>query len=376
MAIDLKPPMVTEAASVTKAVPGFVAGGWLTQKRVGIEDRVVFTERLALLLQTGVSLLEALTVMQHQTEQPAVAAVITALAQSVNEGKRFSVALASHPEMFSSPYISLVGAAEEGGFLGPVLEQLQQIDEKNLQLRSTLLTTLSYPAFLVVFSVAVVVFILVVIFPKFEDLFSTIRNELPPTTVALLAMSRFLLAYWPFVLGTLAAALWGLMVWVQSPRGVIWTDRLKTRLPVIGELYIKSSLVQIFNVLGLSLTNGVPVIIALRACQDAVDNSVFSQFIETVRNHVNEGRGISIGFRQADFIPPMVKQMIATGEDTGNLGVVILRVANFYEKDISKRVVVISKSIEPIMLLVMGVIVGLIVASLILPIFKLSRAAG
>jgi type II secretory pathway component PulF len=286
------------------------------------------------------------------------------------------VALASHPEMFSSPYISLVGAAEEGGFLGPVLEQLQQIDEKNLQLRSALLTTLSYPAFLVVFSVAVVVFILVVIFPKFEDLFSTIRNELPPTTVALLAMSRFLLAYWPFVLGTLAAALWGLMVWVQSPRGVIWTDRLKTRLPVIGELYIKSSLVQIFNVLGLSLTNGVPVIIALRACQDAVDNSVFSQFIETVRNHVNEGRGISIGFRQADFIPPMVKQMIATGEDTGNLGVVILRVANFYEKDISKRVVVISKSIEPIMLLVMGVIVGLIVASLILPIFKLSRAAG
>lgn len=110
------------------------------------------------------------------------------------------------------------------------------------------------------------------------------------------------------------------------------TDRLKTRLPLFGELYIKSSLVQIFNVLGLSLTNGVPVTIALKACQDAVDNSVFSQFIETVRNHVNEGRGISIGFRNADFIPPMVKQMISTGEDTGNLGVVILRVANFYRE--------------------------------------------
>lgn len=376
MAIDLKPPAANDKVPATKVEPGRFASGWLSQSRVGIEERVVFTERLALLLQTGVSLLEALTVMQHQTEQPAVARVIGALATSVNEGKRFSVALTAHPEMFSSPYISLVGAAEEGGFLGPVLEQLQQIDEKNIQLRSTLLTTLSYPAFLVVFSIAVVVFILVVIFPKFEDLFASIRNDLPPTTIALLAMSRFLLAYWPFVLGSLVAGVWALMTWVRSPRGVISTDRLKTRLPLIGELYIKSSLVQIFNVLGLSLTNGVPVTVALKACQDAVDNSVFRQFMETVRNHVNEGRGISIGFRNAAFIPPMVKQMISTGEETGNLGMVILRVASFYEKDISKRVVVISKSIEPIMLLVMGVIVGLIVASLILPIFKLSRAAG
>lgn len=111
MAIDLKPQTSTVVASVKTTAPGLLANWWLTQKRVSIEDRVVFTERLALLLQTGVSLLEALTVMQHQTEQPAVAAVIAALAQSVNEGKRFSVALALHPEMFSSPYISLVGAA-------------------------------------------------------------------------------------------------------------------------------------------------------------------------------------------------------------------------------------------------------------------------
>lgn len=376
MAIDLKPTAAVDKAPGTKAESGRWASGWLNQDRVGIEERVVFTERLALLLQTGVSLLEALTVMQQQTEQPAVAKVIGALATSVNEGKRFSVALTAHPKMFSSPYISLVAAAEEGGFLGPVLEQLQQIDEKNLQLRSTLLTTLSYPAFLVVFSIVVVVFILVVIFPKFEDLFASIHNDLPPTTIALLALSRFLLAYWPFVLGSAVVGAWALLAWMRSPGGVISTDRLKTRLPLLGDLYIKSSLVQIFNVLGLSLTNGVPVTVALKACQDAVDNSVFRQLMETVRNHVNEGRGISIGFRQTSFVPPMVKQMISTGEETGNLGMVILRVASFYEKDISKRVVVISKSIEPVMLLVMGVIVGLIVASLILPIFKLSRAAG
>ncbi len=374
MAIDLKPQLPEPAVSM--ADRGFRSPIRLGTPRVSIEERVVFTERLALLLQTGVSLLEALNVMAQQTEQPHVSAVIAELARSVSEGKRFSTALAAHPTVFSSPYVSLVTSAEEGGFLGPVLEQLQKMDEKNLELRSTLITTLSYPAFLVVFSVAVVVFILVVIFPKFEDLFASIRSELPPTTLVLLATSRFLLAYWPHLVAALGGTLWALMAWVRSPSGAHWTDRLKTKLPLVGELYVKSSLVQIFNVLGLSLTNGVPVTVALKACQDAVDNSVFVDFIGTLRNHVNEGRGISIGFRTADFIPPMVKQMISTGEETGNLGMVILRVANFYEKDVSKRVVVISKTIEPIMLLVMGVVVGLIVASLILPIFKLSRAAG
>lgn len=385
MAIDLKPAPRPEAAKGGASAAAAASAAPATSRfnpvlfgggRIGLPERMVFTERLALLLQTGVSLLEALHVMQSQTEQPQVAAVIAALAQTISEGKRFSAALSLHPEMFNGPYISLVAAAEEGGFLAEVLDQLQQMDDKSIQLRSTLVSTLSYPAFLIVFSVAVVIFVLVVIFPKFEDLFSSIRKDLPATTIALIALSNFLRAYWVYVLGALGAAAWGVVQWSRSAAGRLSMDGIKTRLPVVGELYVKAALIQFLSVLGLSLSNGVPITVALRACRDVVDNSVFQHFIDTVRAHVNEGRGVAIGFRQADFIPPMVKQMIATGDDTGNLGMVMTRIAVFYEKDIQKRVQIISKTVEPVMLLVMGLVVGVIVASLILPIFKLSRAAG
>ncbi|MBK6651196.1 MAG: type II secretion system F family protein [Betaproteobacteria bacterium] len=375
MAIDLKSPSKA-TVSAGHAPKRKLNPVLFASKRISLTDRMLFTERLALLIQTGVSLLEALHVMEDQTEQPAVANVISALAQSISEGKSFSVALASHPGMFSTPYISLVGAAEEGGFLGPVLEQLQQADEKAIQLRSDTVSTLSYPAFLICFSFVVVVFVLMFIFPKFDDLFTSIRKDLPPTTVVLLATSRFLLVYWPHVLGVFSVVVWAVVAWIKSPAGQLMMDRAKIGIPILGELYVMGSLVQLLSVLGLSLTNGVPITVALKACQDVVKNSVFVALIEDMRAHVNEGRGLSIGFRNAPFIPLMVKQMVSTGEETGNLGLVLTRIATFYEKDLNKRIQIISKSIEPIMLLVMGVVVGLIVASLILPIFKLSRAAG
>lgn len=388
MAIELKPASGSAKPAKpadTKAKPTAAAGANAPSRfnpvlfgggKIGLTERMVFTERLALLLQTGVSLLEALNVMQSQTEQPQVAGVIASLAQGISEGKRFSVALGQHPEMFSGPYISLVAAAEEGGFLPEVLDQLQQMDDKAIQLRSTLVSSLSYPAFLIVFSIAVVIFVLVVIFPKFEDLFASIRKDLPPTTIALLALSNILRNYWMYIIGALGIAAWGVLQWSRSAAGRLSIDGIKTRLPLVGELYVKAALIQFLGVLGLSLSNGVPVTVALRACRDVVGNSVFQNFIDGVRTHVNEGRGVAIGFLQADFIPPMVKQMIATGDETGNLGMVMTRIAVFYEKDIQKRVQIISKTVEPVMLLVMGLVVGVIVASLILPIFKLSRAAG
>jgi type II secretory pathway component PulF len=371
MAIELKP-----AASA--------APGQARQKRpirfgaprIGLEDRMIFTERLSLLLQTGVSLLEALVVMQQQTDQQALADVIGSLAESIKEGKNFSTALAGHPKMFSAPYVSLVGAAEAGGFLPEVLDQLLRMDEKSLQLRSNMVSTLSYPAFLIVFSILVVVFVLVVIFPKFEDLFSSIRNQLPPTTIILMAASTLIRGHWPILLGGLVLAVWTLSLWLKSTVGRVVLDRVMISTPVLGDLYIKTSLVRMLGVLGLSLSNGVPVTVALKACQGVVENSLFSGFIDSVRTHVNEGRGIAAGFQNTPFIPPMVRQMISTGEQTGKLGFVMSRIAEFYERDINKRIIVISKAIEPIMLLVMGVVVGVIVASLILPIFKLSRAVG
>jgi type II secretory pathway component PulF len=342
--------------------------------KISLNQRMVFTERLSLLLETGVNLLEALKAMQLQTEEPLLADIIGSLANTISEGKSFSIALGKHPEMFSGTYISLVAAAEEGGFLPQVLDQLLRMDEKNNELRNNIVSALSYPAFLIVFSFAVVVFVLVVIFPKFESLFASIRDQLPITTVFLMAVSAAVRHYWMLILAGLSGAAWATIVWLKSAPGKLAMDKLKMGLPVVKDIYTQIYLSQTLSVLGLSLSNGVPITVALKACQGVVSNALFARFLDDVRNHVNEGRGIAIGFTSSPIVPPMVRQMVATGEQTGNLGMVMTRVANFYERELSKRIALLSKAVEPIMLIVMGVVVGLIVVSLILPIFKLSRA--
>lgn len=342
--------------------------------RISLKQRMVFTESLALLLETGVSLLEALKVMQLQTDEPLLTEIIGSLATIISEGKTFSAALAAHPEMFSGTYINLVAAAEEGGFLPQVLAQLLRMDEKNSQLRSNIVSALSYPAFLIVFSIAVIVFVLVAIFPKFESLFASIHDQLPVTTIFLMALSALILNYWLFILIALAVGAWATITLVRSKAGKLMLDRLRMSLPVIKDIYIQIYLSQTLSVLGLSLSNGVPITVALKACQGVVDNSIFAKFIDNIRTHVNEGRGIAVGFTESPIVPPMVRQMVATGEQTGNLGMVMTRVAEFYERELSQRITVLSKAAEPVMLIVMGAVVGLIVVSLILPIFKLSRA--
>lgn len=376
MAIEINQPQ----APAQKSEPGKPARRGLNMEirfgapGISLNQRMVFTERLSLLLETGVSLLEALKTMQLQTEEPLLAEIIGSLASIISEGKTFSAALATHPEMFSGTYISLVGAAEEGGFLPQVLAQLLRMDEKNSQLRSSIVSALSYPAILIVFSIAVIVFVLVFIFPKFEDMFASIHDQLPITTIFLMALSAFVRHYWLLILIGLAAGAWAAFSWARSKSGKLMLDRLRMGLPVIRDIYIQIYLSQTLSVLGLSLSNGVPITVALKACQGVVDNSVFSKFLDNIRTHVNEGRGIAVGFTESPIIPPMVRQMVATGEQTGNLGMVMTRVAEFYERELNKRITVLSKAVEPVMLIVMGVVVGLIVVSLILPIFKLSRA--
>jgi len=209
MAININPAQ----APIQSAANQPVKRGWNMEIRFGpakisLDQRMVFTERLLLLLETGVSLLEALKAMQLQTEEPLLAEIIGSLVDTISEGKSFSAALEKHPEMFSSTYSSLVFAAEEGGFLPQVLSQLLRMDEKNSQMRSNIVSALSYPAFLIVFSVAVVVFVLVVIFPKFESLFASIHDQLPISTIFLMALSAFFRHYWILIIIGLSAAGW------------------------------------------------------------------------------------------------------------------------------------------------------------------------
>jgi type II secretory pathway component PulF len=231
----------------------------------------------------------------------------------------------------------------------------------------------AYPAFLTVFSTAVVIFVLVVVFPQFGTLFENIRDELPITTKLLMWCSDFLRQGWLPLLGVCGAG--GVLFhrWATSSTGRELLDRLKMRAPIAGGVFVKLYLVQSMRAMSLSLGNGVSAVDTLAACDRVVDNSVFQQFLSGLRREVEQGESLAVGFAKASFIPPVVRQLIATGDSTGSLPKVMGRVADLYERELEKQLALLARLAEPVMLLVMGVVVGLIVSSLILPIFSLSR---
>lgn len=342
---------------------------------LSVADRRFFTERLALLLETGTPLHTGLQALARQSRSKRFRDVVQRLFDDVSGGAPFAQALSRHGEDFPATYVSLVAAAERGGFLDEVLRHLAEMDERNARLRSSVLSSLFYPAFLMVFSVVVVVFVLTSVFPRFEPMFAGLGDRLPFTTQALMSVSNLLREQWPLLAGA-GAGLWLVAWrWAASEPGGAFLDRARLRLPLLRELYAQFYLSRLMRVLGLSLQHGVGLVEALRACHGLVSNREFTAFLRRMERDVEEGRGITPSFEHADFMPDMVRQMVATGEQSARLPQVMQRIAEFYEQEFTRRLGVISKLIEPTMLLVMGVVVGLLVSSLILPIFKLSSGA-
>lgn len=344
--------------------------------KVSFKDRMFFTEQLSLLLETGVSLHAALSGLSQQTDNPALRKMIESMMTDISEGRSFSSALSKHPKVFDSTYVNLIAASESGGFMHEVLLQLLEMDEKRDQLKSSLISAFSYPLFLVFFSIAVVVFVLVVVFPKFAEMFGEIYDQLPGSTKFLLAASDVLTQNWGLILLGIGVFVALTLYWLKSSHGKNKMDRFKLYMPGIKTIFIQLYLVQSLRVMSLSLKHGVSVVDTLNACRDVVKNSLYRQFIQRVQYKVEEGAGIASSFSDTPFMPKLVEQMIKTGEETGSLPKVMARVAEHFEKELSRRLDAISKLAEPVMLMVMGLVVGILVSSLILPIFKLSRVVN
>ena len=344
--------------------------------RVRPSDLMMLLEQLGLLLETGVTLHAALSSLREGCPSPALAGVLDAIVDDIAAGRSFSSALARHPEVFSATYVNLIAASENGGFMPDVLKQLLQLEEKREKLRSTLVAAGAYPAFLSVFSLGVVIFVLVVVFPQFGRIFENIRDELPITTKVLMWCSDVLREAWLPLLGVFAAAVWLGRRWAASAAGRELLDALKMRAPIASGIFVKLYLVQSMRAMSLSLANGVSAVDTLAACDQVVNNALFRRFIAGLRRDVEQGESLAVGFAKADFIPPVVRQLISTGDASGSLPKVMGRVADFYERELEKQLALLARLAEPVMLLVMGVVVGLVVSSLILPIFSLSRGLG
>ncbi|MCK5667154.1 MAG: type II secretion system F family protein, partial [Thiotrichaceae bacterium] len=267
-----------------------------------------------------------------------------------------------------------IAASESGGYLQKILEHLVEMEKQRDELNTSLISAVSYPAFLMVFSVAMVIFILVVVFPKFADMFVAIQDQLPATTIYLMAASHIIIEYWWALLIGFVALIMGVVALFKSELGSRKVASFKLKAPGIKHIFIKIYLIQIMRVLGLSLKHGVNLLEALEIAKDVANNYIFHKFVDELIDNINDGKKLALGFNESEFIPPMVKQMITTGEETGNLALVSTRIADYFQKELEKLLKFITKAIEPIMLIVMGVVVRVLVSSLILPIFKLSHA--
>lgn len=338
------------------------------------KDRMFFTEQLSLMLATGTSLHPALLSIAGQMRNSPMHETVLDMAEGVMNGRSLSEELAQHPKVFTPVYINLVAASESGGFLHEVLEQLCSMEEQNAKLRATLISAFSYPAFLVAFSIFVLVFVLLVVFPKFSELFIAIGDQLPGSTKVLMATSDFLLTHWIWVLAGFAVGVAALYAWLKTPGGERFTDSAKLSAPLLGKVWQKVYLVLILRVLGLSIQHGVSLVDAVRTSREVAKNKLIQAFLVQLSDTLQEGNRLAQGLTKADWLPDLAKQMLTTAEETGSLAPVMLRLSDYYNRELDRLLERFSKMIEPIMLVVMGALVGLLVSSMILPIFKLSSA--
>lgn len=348
----------------------------LKRQKVSATDRMFFTEQLSLLLATGTSLHPALQSIATQVKSLVLKIIVEDIAEGVMAGRSLSEEMAQHPQAFSPMYVNLIGASEAGGFLAEVLEQLRNIEEQNENLRSTLVGAFSYPAFLVAFSIFALMFILLVVFPKFSDMFAGIGDQLPGTTKALMGMSSFLIAFWiETLIGfavAIAAIIWGL----RLPAGRRFADRTKLYAPILNSVWRRVYVVILFRVLGTSLDHGVSLVDAVKTSLTLVNNNLVTGFLTNLSERLEQGERLGTGVQAADWIPDLAKQMLITGEESGSLAAVMMRMSTHYDRELNRALQQFSRMIEPIMLVVMGAMVGLLVSSLILPIFKLSSSVS
>ncbi len=344
------------------------------RKPVKANELIFFSSQLSLMLEIGTSVTNALQAIAEQSSNPAFKKIVHEVLLNVEEGRQLSEALRRHPRVFNNTYVSMVRAGETGGFLKKVLDGIVEMQEKRQNLITQLRSTLTYPAVLGTLSIAVVIFVLVGILPKFTTLFEGKESLLPFTTLFLMAASASLKTYWWIYIISFAGLLMGIKIWTATNQGKRVIDWFLINAPIIAGLTNKIYTTQLLRTLGYLMESQVPLLQALEVTQKTFENQFYRKFIDDLREHVEQGGRFAQPFATSPYILESVKQMVATGEEVGNLPKVMLRLAEFYDTETDRDLKVFASMIEPIALVMLGGVVGLIVASVILPIFKIANA--
>lgn len=342
-------------------------------RRVKKAEIIYATNQLAIMVDTGITLSVALESICEQEENPTLRRVLMDLKKRVEAGEDFSAALEQYPKYFDKTYTSLVRASEATGSLGEMLDRIAGYLRKELETRGKVKSSLAYPAVMGTLAVGVTIFLLTYILPKFEPLFARKGKDLPGMTLWMMSLSKYLIGYWYLWLLSVAALVGGLWYFRRTPRGRQTIDYLKIHLPIFGAMFRKVTISRSMRTLGTLIASGVPVLDALRLAGEVSGNHYYEQLWRKVHDHVTSGNQIHEVLADSPLFPRMLARMMRSGEETGKLDVVLEKISNYYDGEVEMSLKTTTSLIEPIMIVLMGVLVGGIAISLLLPIFSMSR---
>jgi type IV pilus assembly protein PilC len=339
--------------------------------RVKLKDLAVFSRQFATMINSGLSLLRALTILGEQTANKRLAQIIVLVRAEVEKGVSLSAAMAKHPKAFNRLYVSMVRAGEVGGFLDQVLVKVAETFEKEVALRGKIKSAMTYPVVVFVMVVGIVAAMLVFIVPTFESLYESLGGKLPLPTQLLINASNILRKFFLLVIGAVGLLVFVFRRWKATQKGRYAVDKFKLKVKVFGPLFHKTALSRFSRTLATLIRSGVPILQALEIVGETVNNSVISRAVHDVQDSVREGESLATPLSKHATFPPMVVQMMAVGEETGALEVMLAKVADFYDQEVEAAVASLTSLIEPIMIAVMGAAVGGMVIALYMPLFNI-----
>lgn len=364
------------AAGAARAQSPFASIGrrsWRWRKAVSKQERMVFTRQLAALVGAGTPLVHALDLLVRQERNPDWRAVIAGLADVIRSGGTLAGGVGRHPKIFDRLYVGMITAGESSGKLEIVLERLARHLEKSGRIEARVKSAMIYPLVIMAVAVAIVTALMIFVVPRFEKIFLSVLKgaPLPALTSGVLGASRFVQAHWLMILGAAVLVGAGGRWWRHSAAGARAFDRLILRLPVLGDLLLKTAVARFSRTLGTMLMSGVPMLQALHLARDACGNILLAETVEDVRRRVREGESVAQPLAASGVFPVVVAGMVEVGEETGALPAMLGHVADMYDEEVDHAVAGLTSLIEPVMIVLMAGIVGTIVIALFLPIIRI-----
>lgn len=367
----LTPILIKEQAPAAASGKGnFLAN--LMGGKVSLQDKVIFSRQFATMINAGVPMVQSLNILKEQSESKKLKEVVADVAKQVEGGSTLGNALAAHPKVFNNIYVNMVRAGETGGILDDVLDRLATQQEKDAEIVSKVKSAMIYPGVITVATISAFFFLMTGIVPKLASIFKDTSAQIPIYTQIMLAISDFMVHQWYILIGGTIGAVVAFVSWQRTESGKRTLDKLLLKAPVFGPILVKVNVARFARTFGSLMASGISVLDAINATKSALGSTVYQDELAIVAQKVKNGRPMSEQIRASKNFPAIVGQMLSVGEETGKLDEILLKLAGFYEREVDTVIAGITSIIEPILILVLGGMVGFIVISVFGPISAIS----